>query len=374
MISREDIQRLIHRPAGEHPVVSVFLDMSVNEDNKRTYGVFLAKQRTAHPELDSDRVSHHREALGAVFERIEHWLADEFDEANRGAAIYAGLGGEWFEGLQVPVPLRERFAIDDRPIVGPLAEVVESYHHHGVVLVDREHLRMFSVYLGRPVHEHEVRTDPYPAPHDVQRGGYSARDFQQRKAEEVRHFFKEFALEVGEFTRRYRPDDLILLGTDENVQSFRGFLPKAVEKRIVHTAHAPIDAPVSDVLDRLDPFFRSFAEREENDAIDVLHERVGQRHLATAGVGSTLEQLQEGKVDTLLLARGLQRSGLHCTRCGFYLAPGPERCPYCGGDVREGVDLGEAMIRMAEEQDVRIEFTEPQSLADLDGAGGLLKF
>lgn len=374
MISREDIQRLIHRPPSGHPIVSVFLDMSVNSNNKRTYGIFLAKRRSAHPELDSDRAGHHREALGAAFERIEHWVADEFDPANKGAAIYAELGGDWFEGLEVPVPLENRLVIEDRPVVGPLAEVVERYHHHGVVLVDRERLRMFSVYLGEPTHEHEVRGDPYPAPHDVQRGGYSAPDYQRRKAEEVRHFFKEFALEVGEFVRRYRPDDLVLLGTDENVRAFADFLPKAVRDRVVHTAHAPIDSPVAEVLDRLAPFFREQVEREESEAVALLRDRVGHDHLATAGFDDTLEKLQQGKVDTLVLARGTERRGRQCTRCGFYLVDGVRQCPYCGGETRADVDLREAMVRLAEEQEVPIEFTAPQALADLDGAGGLLKF
>lgn len=374
MISRKDIERLIHRPVGEHPVVSVFLDMSVGSDNKRTYSVFLAKERSARAGLDSDRASHHREALGEVFERVERWLVDTFDESNKGAAVYTELGGDWFEGLQLPVALENRFAVDGRPVVGPLAEVIETFRHHGVVLVDREHLRMLSVYLGEPLNEHEVRTDPYPTPHDVRRGGYSARDFQQRKAEEVRHFFKEFALEVGEFVRRYDPDDLILLGTDENVQAFRAFLAKAVQALVVHTAHAPIDARVAEVLERLDPFFREHAEREENDVIATLHDRVGHRHLAAAGVGRTLEQLQEGKVDKLVLARGLALDGIRCTRCAFYLECGPERCPYCGGETRGGVDLAEAMIRLAEEQEVPIAFAEPQGLADVGGAGGLLKF
>ncbi|MFW6202309.1 MAG: hypothetical protein ACOC8B_07010 [Gemmatimonadota bacterium] len=374
MISRRDIQRLIHRPASERPVVSVFLDMSVDSDNKRSHGVFLAQQRSAYAELDSERATHPREALGAVFQRVERWLADGFDEANKGAAVYTELGGDWFESLQAPVPLPNRFVIDDRPVIGPLAEIIERYHHHGVILVDREHLRMFSVYLGRPLHEHEVRTEPYPAPHDVRGGGYSAPDYQRRKAEEVRHFFKEFALEVGEFVRRYGPDDLVLVGTDENVTAFRTFLPKAVDDRVVHTAHGPIDAPVAEILGRLEPFFGEYVQREESDALAMLRDRVGHRHLAAAGVARTLEELQEGKVDTLVLARGLDRTGARCTHCGFYLASRPETCPYCGGTTRDGVDVGEAMIRIAEEQEIPIEFADPQALDDMEGAGALLKF
>ncbi|MBI4409746.1 MAG: hypothetical protein HY561_08570 [Gemmatimonadetes bacterium] len=374
MISRQDVQRLIHRPNGIKPVLSVFLDMSVNSENKRTHRVFLGQQLAQFQELESDRPSHHREPLGAAFERVQRWLEQHFDEANQGVVLYAEVGGDWLEGVQLPVPVRNRVVIAPQPVIGPLAQIVESYRHHGIALVDRAHLRLLSVYLGEPLHEHEVKTSPYPTPHDVQRGGYSAIDFQKRKAEETRHFFKEFALEVAEFSRRYRPDDWILLGTDENVKNFLEFLSPAVREQVVYSAHAPIDATAAEVLERITPFLFEQMEREQSSVIDLVHDRVLHRHLAIAGFPDTLEQLQEGKVDRLVLARDIERAGVQCLRCGFYLIRRDTVCPYCGGDLRAGVDLVEAMIRLAEEQEVPIQFVPPEAMTDLHGVGALLKF
>ena len=145
MVSRDDIQRLIHRQDAGRKVISLFLDMSVNSDNKRTYGVFLSKQRSRFAELDSDREAHHREALGEAFSRIERWIEDNFDEANKGLAIYAEIGGRWIAGYQVAVPLQNRFEIAERPLIGPLAEVVECHPLYGVVVLDRDSLRLLSV-------------------------------------------------------------------------------------------------------------------------------------------------------------------------------------------------------------------------------------
>lgn len=374
MISKLDIQRLLHRPEGGPPVLSVFLDMSVDSDNKRTYDVFLSQHRRRHTELSSDREDHHREALGAAFSRVERWIDDEFDEANKGVAIYTEIGGEWLEALQFPVPIRNQITIDDRPIIRPLSELLERHHRHAVVIVDRESLRLLSIDLGVPVVEFEVETEPYPAPHDVQAGGYSAKDYQKRKAEEVRHFFKEFAQEVGEFVRRYRPDDLILLGTEDNVSQFLDFLPQDLQEMVVHTDNAPGPPTRAAVLERLGPFFDEQSRREELAAIDLLRDRVSQQHFAASGVASTLEQLQEAKVDTLVVARDLKSTGAQCLRCGFYLVQTDSACPYCGGDLEHGIDLAETMIRMAEEQEIAIEFVDPQALQDLGGAGALLKF
>ncbi|HEX7117397.1 MAG TPA: hypothetical protein VF212_01330 [Longimicrobiales bacterium] len=374
MISKQDILRLLHRPDGDLPVLSVFLDMSVNSVNQRTHRVFLDKELVRHSELDSDREGHHREVLGAAFERVRRWLDDSFEPANKGVAVYTEIGGEWLEAIQFPVPVRNRVCITERPVIGPLAQIVEQYHHHGLILVDREHLRLIDVYLGEALAEHEVRTDPYPAPHDERAGGEAAKDRQKRKAEEVRHFFKEFALETAEFDRRYRPDDLVLLGTRENVVHFTEFLPQQLREKIVHTDHAPVHASTAEIVERLRPFFQRQSEKEEATAADRLRDRVGHNHLAVADFPDTLEQLQEGKVDTLVLARDIERPGAHCRRCGFFLAGPDGACPYCGGALERSVDLVEAMIRMAEEQEVRLSFVAPEAVADLNGVGALLKF
>lgn len=374
MISRDQLQRLIDRRANGNRILSVFLDMSVNSDNKRTYDVFLNKRKSDFPELSSDREGHHREAVGAAFARLERWVDQEFDEANKGLVMYTELGGDWNEMIELPLPVENRLVVDQRPVVTPLVEIVERYHHHGVILVDREHLRLLSIYLDQTLNETEVKTEPYPAPHDLKRGGFSARDFQQRKAEETRHFFKEFAAEVEAFHRKHGPDDLILLGTHENVKKFSEFLPDPLRKKVVHTDRLDVEASAAEVREKLAPVFRERLEREEAEAVDLLRERVRQSHKAVSGFEDTLEQLQEGKIETLIIARAHTEQGGRCEKCAFLLARTSGECPYCGGQVLDGIDLVEEMIRMAEDQSARIDFAAAPTLTEFGGVGGLLRF
>lgn len=375
MISRSDLQRLIERPADDQPVLSIFLDMSVNSDNKRTYSIFLREQRSRFAELDSDRDKHHREALGEALARVDRWIDESFEPTNKGVAIYASVGGEWFQAFQVPVPVENRFEIAERAIVGPLSRVLEEQRRHAIVMVDREHMRYIDVVMGVAQHEHTMEPDALPTKHDVQAGGYSQANNQRRKLEEMKHFYKDFAASIAEHVRRYGADDLIVVGTEANVNAFLDFLPENLKKRVVHTMQAPIGAPVSDVLERARPFFIQQVERAEEEVVGLLRDRVQQRHFATSGFRDTLEQLQEGKVETLVIARDVERDGAQCTQCNFYMVRRNDgRCPYCGGDTRDEVDLVETMIRMAADQDVGIEFVEPQALSDLNGVGALLRF
>lgn len=258
--------------------------------------------------------------------------------------------------------------------MGSLAQLVGGPHHFGVIVVDRESLRLIDMRMGTPVAEHEVKTSPYPTPFDVKAGGEANKGYQKWKAEEARHYFKVFSLEIGEFVNRYRPHGLILMGTEENVQRFADFLPQELREMIVHIDNAPVVPTSAAVAERLAPFFEEHALRWEAETIDRLRDQVQEGYMAVAGFDATLEQLQEGKLDTLVLARRAERQGQHCLRCGFYLTAADGACRYCGGQLEPEVDLVEAMVRMAAEQEVDIAFVDPTAIADLDGTGGLLRY
>jgi peptide chain release factor subunit 1 len=374
MISKHDLERVLARQDGGKPVLSLFLDMSVNSDNKRTHQVFLNQKRAQFHELDSDREHHHLEEMGSVFERVQSWLETEFDEENRGVVIYTEVGGEWFDALQFPVPVANRMIIDRQPTVGPLAQVISTYHHHGVVLLDREHVRILSVYLGTLLDEIEVRGEPFPAPSHVQAGGYSQPRYQRRKAEEMRHFFKEFSKEVNEFVRRYKPDDLILLGTEENLAKFREFLPDPLQEMVVHTGPMRVDETASEVVARIEPYLEELRARESQEVLTQVRDRVRQDYLAAAGFQSTLVALQEGRVDTLVIAQDQELRGSRCSQCGFVFAREIEACPYDGGKAEPGVDVVEATIRIAEEQDAEVRFVPAAEVREMRGVGALLRY
>ena len=374
MISTGDLERLAAREPAERDILALFLDMSVNSDNKRTYQIFLNQKRAEFQELDSDRENHHREEVGEAFARIEQWIDNSFQEQNRGVVIYAELGGAGWDAFQFPVPVSNRLVIADRPVISPLAQVIRGYHHHGVVLLDREHVRILSVYLGTVLDEIEVHGEPYPAAHDVQAGGYSQQRYQRRKAEETKHFFKEFAKEVEEFVQRYQPHDLVILGTEENVAHFKDFLGEQLLEMLIYTGSARVDESAPEVLARLRPHLEEERERERKEVVDVLLDRVSQDYMATGGFASTLTSLQEGRVDTLILGTDMERTGSRCTQCGFVFARDLQKCPYDGSAVEHDIDIVEEMVRIAEGQGIHIEFAPGDELAPIRGVGALLRY
>jgi peptide subunit release factor 1 (eRF1) len=251
---------------------------------------------------------------------------------------------------------------------------VNGHPRIGVIIVDREHLRLVSIHMGKVGEEQTKAPAAIPTAHDVQAGGYSQSDYQSRKAEESRQFFRDFAAEVDRFDQRVQADHYMLLGTTENTKHFREFLSRGIADRVVHEAHAPSPSAASgpELVRHLQPVVEELAIREQADALNLLKERVEQSHFATAGIHDTLVQLQEGKVERLVVAGGVERQGVQCTRCAFYLTRRDGACPYCGGELRDGVDLVESMIRLAANQSARVDMVDGAELKD--GVGALLKF
>ena len=373
MVARRDIQRLIQRPPGERPILSLYLDMSVGADNKRSHQLFLNKQRALLP-ASGEQAGVSPGALEAALGRAEQWLETEYRERNKGVAIFGAPGGDFFEAHQFPRPVSNRFVLQDRPAVAPLAELLDQERRWVIAMVDREHLQLLSIFFDQIEEEHTLAPDAIPTRHAVQAGGYSQKDYQKRKAEEARQFFRDFAEELGRLVQRRQPHGIVLLGTTENVSHFQEFLAQPLAEKVVHTAHMPPGLTAAELAQHLAPALRAVVQAEEARAVQAFLERVRQAHFATAGLADTLTQLQEGKVDRLIIARDAARQGVQCTQCGFYLERRNGSCPYCGGALRDGIDLVESMIRMAAEQDAHVEFVAADPLHEVRGVGALLRF
>jgi hypothetical protein len=64
---------------------------------------------------------------------------------------------------------------------------------------------------------------------------------------------------------------------------------------------------------------------------------VKEDYLATAGFQGTLSALQEGKVDTLVIAQNQDdRTGARCTQCGYVFPREVETCPFDGAETVGG--------------------------------------
>lgn len=369
-----DVQRLLESEDRAHGVLSVYLNLAVDATNRRHADLDLAHWRQVFEEEPAHQGR--REPLLAALDAVAAWLRDEYREENRGAALFVPLGEpEHLQAWQFPPTVRSRWWLHRRPVVRPLVELLDDAAHLLVVEIDRERMRAFGVYFDRVLYEVTAEGEPYPVVHDVHAGGYSQARYQRRKDEEAHHFWKEFVEEIERIIQRHRPDGWVLLATEENQAAFLAEVPDALRAKLVLTG--PIEAYASphEVWRRLAPAVA--AQRAEARAALVrdYQERLRQGYRVAAGDREVLAAIQEGRVETVLVARTLERGARRCPRCGYYVADGVERCPVDDTLTEPEPDLVDVLVRFGYGKPTwRLHFVDPEVLAGAPDVGALLRF
>ncbi|MFN2431604.1 MAG: Vms1/Ankzf1 family peptidyl-tRNA hydrolase [Gemmatimonadota bacterium] len=359
---------------GDRRLYSVYLDLSVGSNGQRTHEVFLRKKEGQLQELAGEDEAR-RGSVDAVLRSVRAWLAEEFEEANQGAALFVTPEGELIKAVQLPTRTDNLFALHVGAVVAPLARIVEDHDHHCVVVLDATQARILSVYLNAVETEESYRDETIPA--RTRGGGWSQARFQRHRVEQVQHFHAEVVEHLERFVRRYGSDDIVLLGTEEATAEFQKALPPGLRERVRFVQPAPAEEPAAALLARIEGLLELEHVREDVEILDRLEQRVREDYLAVGGVRATLNDLQAGRVETLVVGSRLGRQGRQCGRCAFVLADGEASCPYCGGELHP-IDLYEKMIELAERHDAKVEFVDGDAASELlqrmNGAGAFLKF
>jgi peptide chain release factor subunit 1 len=372
VVTREQLRNLAAFDAHGACVLSAYLRLTPDRQVKGTY-------RTAFKDLVKDTRPHlvderERAQFDSEVERISTFLAEEPPRGQSLAMFSSRPAGLW-QPRWFNVPIRDRLVWDRAAYVEPLVDLLDEYEPYEVALVDKEHARFFSIFLGQ-IEESQHFKDFVPPKHD--QGGLSQANFQRHhEAHVFRHLQK-----VAQFlTQEYRArsfDRLILAGPEEPIAELRNLLPRPLAERVVATLQFEITARPSEILERTLDFERQIERRGELDLVRDLFETADGGGGAVYGVSGTLEALWLGEVGALVVADGLHLEGSECVSCGRLQAEQVEVCPACGGEVRPVRDVVERAIERALGQAAAVEIVhdEPgqQLLSRGGGMGAQLRF
>lgn len=372
-VTRGDLEELLAAQTGEHLFLSAFLSTSIEEKNKRETEIFIKQKIRQFEKVYSGAQLDEFRRCAA---RLRKFLDDEIGERTRGAAVFVSAAGEFFKSYEFSIRLPNRFVVDSGPVIGPLAEILENNTHHGIVLLDKKHGRILSCYLWRVVDEKSLTDEDVPAKTKV--GGWSQMRFQRHHHEVVHHFLKDLADALGEFVARQNPDDLVLLGQDRTVAEFMKLLPPAVRAKVILTENMDIGTSSQDVVRRLRPIIEAEIDKTRADLLHRLENQIRQDHLAVGGLDDTLQRLLEGRVDQLVVTKGIEHGGWSCGGCGYLFSqPQGDACPFCKGALAD-VELVERMVEIAEKHRTPVEFINSGSddfiSQWMDGVGAFLKY
>ncbi len=367
MLTKSNLQELLDFEA-QHLVLSVYLNTEPSQGNADVYRL---KLRSMLKDADVPE---------AEVDVIERYFDQEYDWAGRSVALFSCVPEDFFRVYPLAVPVRSRVRYNaKRPHVKPLANLLDSYGHYGVALVDKQGARLFSFHLG------DLREQEGILGEDVQRikhGGGSQAGGQRGHTGQKSHprqvaerNLKSAAQFAAQFFADHKVRRVMIGGTDKNIAQFRAYLPKKWQSLVVGTFPMSMAAGHDEVLEKAIETGSQAERQREEQLVDAVITNASKGQGGIVNLDDTLSAAHEGRVQTLLVQDGYRSPGYRCQGCSYLTTQEMETCPFCGGNFEEIPDAVELVVQNIMRQGGNIEFvSDNETLQEYGNIGALLRY
>jgi peptide subunit release factor 1 (eRF1) len=218
----------------------------------------------------------------------------------------------------------------------PLLSLLDEYEPTLILLVDKEHARLFRWVLDA-VEEIDRFEDDVPGKNA--KGGEAQANRQRHHDELVLQHVRRA---VDMLTRRIdgeRIRRVAIGGPAEVLAHLRRLLPTAIADRVTGVINVRVTAPIPEVLEAAREVRKSWERDEEKLLLSSLEESRG-RSRAVVGPQEVIEAIREQRVRTLVYANRTTVPGGRCKSCEtLYADLAPTVCHVCGKEVERIDDL-----------------------------------
>src|SRR5262245_8956428 len=367
MISRADVDRLRERtPTPGSPVLSVYLDVdqsrAVNR-NRKFEAALKSRLRTVEPPHPGGE----QDGFRADAARVQRFVA-QYEPHAKTLVVFADDSADLFWSGELRAALPPDVRWQPTPYLRPLIEALDAHERYGIVLVDKERARIFTVFLGEIEKEREAI-----AIAEVRHKKTSGTDhwrsqmhFQRQDDQHVRWHLRQVADLMLEIARVRAFDHIVVAGPSEAASELTRLLPRPLAERVAGTLRLPLDAPADEVLRQtLDLAGRAEQQDEARCVAQVLDG-------GAVGVDAAVAALQAGRLLTLVYAEGFTVRGSECPRCHSLFAESVgTTCAYCGEGLLPIEDLVERALERARDAGASVEKVHGAAAARLRDAGGI---
>ena len=374
MLTREDMERLLNLPEDDQNLyVSAYLNVNPATNPRGDY--FSAFRSLAKEEVE--KLDHPgQKRVKEDISKIETYLKNGRPDFKKGLAIISSSALHIWEVFHLSMPFKNEVVIDKTPYLQPLSRLIEKYNNYIVALIDREHARLFNIYMGEINEYTELFTPHIPGRH--KKGGFYGRDENRfRRHIDVHVYFhlKDVARHLEEMVKRGKSNHIILAGTEESITMFRETLSQEIINRIAGTFRAEMFAPVPEVLEKSMNIIKDIEKRDEEKLVEDLLTRASKNGSAAIGIDDVVSEIQAGNVHHLIYIEGLDAGGYKCTSCDFLTTQNIDKCPYCGHSMEEVEHFADYAIQRALDQGALISVvSENEKLKKAGSIGAILRY
>jgi peptide chain release factor subunit 1 len=363
MFRQRDLRALAKYEA-ETPILSVYLNVDPTEHTKDEYK--LKRVEAA--------------ASGEDIAAVERFFDHEYDWSGRGVAVFSCAAASFWRTYSLAVPVGSGVTAARKPYVWPLAALVDAYGSYVVAWVDRQGVRLLQFemgelgtrdgYLGEEVRK--LKKGRGSSGGAGRRGGAPV---SGRHEEEIaQRNIRESVKVTKRFCRRHKPQRLILAGAEPTVTQFREELPKGLREKVIGMFSVDGNASESEIRDRSLEVLQRVEKGREKALVDGVFTAAAKGRGGVIRLADTLGAAHEGRVQTLVVARGYHRPGYQCQHCGYITDHALEVCPFCEGAFAQIPDAAEALVTRVIEDGGKVEVVDDHPKIAEFGVGALLRY
>jgi len=352
-------------------VTSVYLDVD-GRRRIRAREVELALDRMIRPVRE--RQSHQASAsVTSDLKRIEDHVKGGIDRSRvRGLALFSCAAHDFWEVVELAVPVRDRLVVNHRPYVRELEAVVARHARFALLLADRQRARLFLFHQGELLEKQE-QLDVLPR-HDDDGGQLTKDQVAVRTAEIAHRHLKHAAAAAFALHQEHGFDHLVLCGPEEITAEVERDLHPYLRERIAGRIHVAVQAADDEIRLVAENVEAEVERAREQAVVNRLRKAVGAGNAGVAGLGAVLDALVARRVDTLLVSEGFEAPGWRCRNCAWVGTIG-RRCPLCGTDMDQVDDVVEEAVEEALTQACRVRVCRDNADLDVLGrVGALLRY
>jgi peptide subunit release factor 1 (eRF1) len=272
--------------------------------------------------------------LPADIEEVERFFNHEYDWNGKGVAVFSSAPQQFFRAYSFALPLFNWIYVTDRPSVKPLADLIEDYGGYGVILIDKQHARLFHIHLGELQEQEGI--EGTTVKHTKQggtaniatlRGGTSR---QTKYANDVvERNIKDSAELAVKFFEEHRVRRILICGQDSTVAALRKQLPKAWQSLVMGIFASRLSATQPEVLAQALEASRKAKEMREQKLIGEVLGKAATKTGAVLGLEPTLEAVNERRVRHLVVNSGFHKPAWLCVDCGLATLNPEQVCSNC---------------------------------------------
>ena len=367
-ITEDDIRSLASYKGADAPVTSVYLDVDGGRHVR-----FQDVVRSAEAMLKEALVRHDgNPSVVADLQRVQELVRGGIDRSKtRGLAVFSCTAHDFWQVVELPVPVRDQVVVNHSPYVRQLETVVDEFERFGLLLADKQRARVFIYELGELVESTEV-VDPLPRGLDSEHS--FGKDQGQQHAAALVHQHLRHAADAAFHLFQDRGFERLIIGcADEICTELESLLHPYLKERLEAKVHVPVGASNEEIRAAALAVEVEVERRKEAELVQRLRDAVGSGNRGVAGLDDTLAALVERRVDTLLVSHGFAHEGWRCTACDHICRVG-RTCPVCSEEMTALDDVVGEAVDEALTQSCDVEICVNADLDVLGSIGALLRY